>query len=153
MRNKIIVFALSIALLMGIGIPVHAEETPAQLTISTVEEFIAFAENCRQDSYSQGLTVTLENNINLEGFDFNPIPIFSGSFEGNGHTISGVSVESDGSFHSINLPPYMYATIRGRVSNGTGLNFEVYDNRVDIRTRSYSAGVWYTDYNYSIPLV
>lgn len=64
-----------------------------------------------------------------------------------------VSVESDGSFHSINLPPYMYATIRGRVSNGTGLNFEVYDNRVDIRTRSYSAGVWYTDYNYSIPLV
>lgn len=64
-----------------------------------------------------------------------------------------VSVESDGSFHSINLPPYMYSTIRGRVSNGTGLNFEVYDNRVDIRTRSYSAGVWYTDYNYSIPLV
>lgn len=64
-----------------------------------------------------------------------------------------VSVESDGSFHSINLPPYMYATIRGRVSNGTGLIFEVYDNRVDIRTRSYSAGVWYTDYNYSIPLV
>ena len=45
MRNKIIVFTLTIALLMGIGIPVHAEETPAQLTISTVEEFIAFAEN------------------------------------------------------------------------------------------------------------
>lgn len=63
------------------------------------------------------------------------------------------SVESYGSFHSINLPTYMYMTIRGRIANGTGLNFEVYDNRVDIRTRSYSAGVWYTDYNYSIPLV
>lgn len=64
-----------------------------------------------------------------------------------------LTVESDGSFHSINLPPYMYATIRGRISNGTGLNFEVYDNRVDIRTRSYSAGIWYTDYYYSIPII
>ena len=68
-------------------------------------------------------------------------------------TYNYVSVESDGSFHSINLPSYMYMTIRGRIANGTGLNFEVYDNRVDIRARSYSAGVWYTDYNYSIPLV
>ena len=63
------------------------------------------------------------------------------------------SVESDGSFHSINLPTYMYATIRGRVSNGTGMQFEVYDDSVLIRTRSYSAGVWYTDYVYEIELV
>ena len=64
-----------------------------------------------------------------------------------------VSVESDGSFHSINLPSYMYMTIRGRIANGTGFQFEVYDDRVEIRARSYSAGVWYTDYNSSIPLV
>lgn len=68
-------------------------------------------------------------------------------------TYGYASVESDGSFHSINLPSYMYMTIRGRISNGTGFNFEVYEDRVDIRARSYSAGVWYTDYNYSIPLV
>ncbi len=64
-----------------------------------------------------------------------------------------ISVESDGSFHSINLPPYMYMTIRGRIANGTGFQIEVYDDRVEIRARSYSAGVWYTDYNCSIPLV
>lgn len=64
-----------------------------------------------------------------------------------------ISVESDGSFHSINLPSYMYMTIRGRIANGTGLNFEVYDNEVVIRARSYSAGVWYTDYNYTIELL
>ncbi len=64
-----------------------------------------------------------------------------------------VSVESDGSFHSINLPSYMYMTIRGRIANGTGFQFEVYDDRVEIRARSYSAGVWYTDYNNTIPLV
>ncbi|MBQ8782348.1 MAG: metallophosphoesterase [Clostridia bacterium] len=64
-----------------------------------------------------------------------------------------VSVESDGSFHSVNLPSYMYLSIRGRIANGTGLNFEVYDDEVVIRARSYSAGVWYTDYNYTIELV
>ena len=64
-----------------------------------------------------------------------------------------VSVESDGSFHSINLPQYMYMTLRGRIANGTGFNFEVYEDEVIIRGRSYSAGVWYSDYNRTIELV
>lgn len=68
-------------------------------------------------------------------------------------TYGYVSVESDGSFHSVNLPSYMYMTIRGRIANGTGCQFEVYEDKVEIRSRSYSAGVWYTDYNYTIPLV
>ena len=64
-----------------------------------------------------------------------------------------VSVESDGSFHSVNLPSYMYLTIRGRIANGTGFTFEVYENEVILRARSFSAGVWYTDYNWTIELV
>ena len=83
----------------------------------------------------------------------------------NGHIHSGFSkesdtlrtgyltVEHDGSFHSINLPSYMYVTSRGCIANGTGLNFEVYDNKVVIRGRSYSSGVWYTKYTWEIPLV
>ncbi len=63
------------------------------------------------------------------------------------------SVESDGSFHSVNLPSYMYLTGRGRIANGTGFTFEVYENEVVIRARSFSAGVWYTDYNWTIDLV
>lgn len=68
-------------------------------------------------------------------------------------TYGYVSVESDGSFHSVNLPSYMYMTIRGCIANGTGCQFEVYDDRVEIRSRSYSAGAWYTDYNFTLPLV
>ena len=63
------------------------------------------------------------------------------------------SVESDGSFHSINLPSYMYMTGRGRIANGTGYAFEVYDDEVVIRARSFSAGVWYSDYSWTIDLV
>ncbi len=73
--------------------------------------------------------------------------------ESQKHVYGYVSVESDGSFHSINLPRYMYMTMRGRIANGTGFNFEVYDDEVVIRARSYSAGVWYTDYNWTIDLV
>ncbi len=80
--------------------------------------------------------------------------IHSGFSKESQEEINGfVSVESDGSFHSINLPSYMYMTIRGRIANGTGYQLEVYDDRVEVRARSYSAGVWYTDYNTSIPLV
>lgn len=79
--------------------------------------------------------------------------IHSGFSKESQEKINGyVSVESDGSFHSINLPSYMYMTIRGRIANGTGYQLEVYDDRVEIRARSYSAGVWYTDYNTSIPI-
>lgn len=73
--------------------------------------------------------------------------------EGYEDTYDYVSVESDGSFHSVNLPSYMYMTIRGRIANGTGFNFEVYEDEVIIRGRSYSAGVWYSDYNWTIELV
>ncbi len=63
------------------------------------------------------------------------------------------SVESDGSFHSINLPAYTYFNARGQVLNGNGFNFEVYNDEVIIRARSYTSDVWYTSYEYVIPLV
>lgn len=66
---------------------------------------------------------------------------------------SYTSVESDGSFHSINLPAYTYFNARGQVLNGNGFNFEVYDDEVIIRARSYTSDVWYTQYEYVIPLV
>lgn len=62
------------------------------------------------------------------------------------------SVESDGSFHSINLPSFMYMGIRGRVMNGCGYTLEVYEDEVLIRARSFTSGIWYTDYDVTIPL-
>lgn len=63
------------------------------------------------------------------------------------------SIESDGSFHSVNLPSLMYFNIRGELLSGKGFQFEVYDNYVLIRQRSYSGGVWYTFDEYKIELV
>ena len=63
------------------------------------------------------------------------------------------SVESYGSFHSVNLPSYMYPTSRGNFMNGNGYSIEVYENEVVLRARNFIAGVWLTDYDVTIPLV
>ncbi len=63
------------------------------------------------------------------------------------------SVETHGNVTSINLPSYMYPGIKGSVSNGNGFVFEVYDDEVIIRARSFTGGAWLTNYCYNIPLV
>ena len=95
MFKRFISIALCLVLLLGIALPVCAEETEEQpeiavveFKITTAEDFVAFAENCRLDSYSQNLAVTLEKDIDLSGVSFESVPIFSGSFDGGGHTIT-----------------------------------------------------------------
>lgn len=67
------------------------------VSISDAEEFLAFAENCRIDSYSKNLRVSLDADISLSGREFFGVPIFCGTFDGGGHTISGFSVHGSAS--------------------------------------------------------
>ena len=60
------------------------------------------------------------------------------------------SIEHDGSFCSVNLPSYMYPAVLGRGLNGQGFVFEVYADKVIIRARSFSAGVWLTNYEETV---
>ena len=79
-----------------------SEENPVRyLSISTPEEFLKFAQDCRIDSYSQNLEVSLEADIDLGGTAFSGIPIFCGTFRGKAHTVSGVSITSDGSYQGL----------------------------------------------------
>ena len=75
---------------------VEAQPEPEVVSISTVEEFTAFAEQCYLDSWSVGKWVILEQDIDLSDVDFEMIPIFAGTFDGNGHTISGFHSVGDG---------------------------------------------------------
>lgn len=85
------------AVLMLSAVPFAFAEETVDLTITNAEEFLRFAENCRLDSYSQGLTVALDADIDLTGTDFSGIPIFCGSFLGNGHAIFGLAITVSGS--------------------------------------------------------
>lgn len=63
------------------------------------------------------------------------------------------SIENYGSFHSINLPCYMFGSLKGNISRGTGYQFEVYSDKVVIRARNYSDGIWYPMYDNTFDLI
>lgn len=116
---RVIAMLLAGVLILGIVSMVFAEEMDHVLTIKTPEEFLTFAENCRLDSYSQDLTVQLTEDIDLSGRDFEGIPIFCGSFYGNGHTVSGLSITGEGSFQGLFRYLTETAVVDGLTVSGT----------------------------------
>ncbi|MDL2258211.1 hypothetical protein LJC42_03505 [Eubacteriales bacterium OttesenSCG-928-K08] len=74
-----------------------AEETKPALYISSADEFLVFAENCTLDAYSEGLSVYLTSDIDLGAFEFAGVPLFCGNFNGQGHSIKGVTLSQFGS--------------------------------------------------------
>ncbi len=65
--------------------------------INTLEELAAFSRNCVSESYSAGKVFILGQDMDLQGADFDPIPVFAGTFDGNHHSIIGLSVTKAGS--------------------------------------------------------
>ena len=66
--------------------------------VSTAEDMINLAKNCRLDTWSRDKNVVLKDDIILDGSGFKYIPIFGGIFDGQGHTISGVTVSDAESY-------------------------------------------------------
>ena len=91
--------------------PVLAESDT--ITISNTDDFIRFAKNCTLDSWSQGKTVNLTCDIDMSDAEFSPVPTFGGTFNGNGHTISGVFISKSGS----DLGLFRYIQQSGSVTN------------------------------------
>lgn len=101
MKNKRIFAALTAgAMCLSLLAPIRVVAGAASsntISISTAEELLDFAESCSLDSRSKGKTVTLAADIDLGYGEFAPIPIFGGTFNGNGHTISGLKITAAGS--------------------------------------------------------
>ena len=79
---------------------VFAQEADGNtIHIKTQDDLKELAENCRLDTWSQGKTVILDNNLTLDetADEFLPIPTFGGTFEGNHHSISGLSLDEEDS--------------------------------------------------------
>lgn len=65
--------------------PVWASDA-APISIASQEDWDTFVKNCKLDTWSKGKSFRLDTDLDLGG-KFEPVPIFSGSFDGNGHTI------------------------------------------------------------------
>ncbi len=101
MTKRIQAFALSLLLLLTLAAPALAAEPEAPekpvYKIYHTKDFLTFSQDCRLDSFSQDLTVELLGDVDLTETNFSGIPIFCGTFEGNGHTIRGLNIAADGS--------------------------------------------------------
>ena len=86
------------ALLLTLTAPAWgASENGETVIIWTGEEFADFSRRCSLDTWSQGKTVVLKADIDLKGISFSPIPSFGGSFDGQGHRVTGFTLTGAGS--------------------------------------------------------
>ena len=92
--------ALSAVLLLLTAAP-SAWAAENTITIETAQDLAELSKNCSLDSWSQGKTVLLAGDIDLTGTDFRPIPTFGGTFDGQGHTISGLLVTGNGNVQGL----------------------------------------------------
>ena len=112
MKRRSLSLLLTAALLLSLALPcAYAQEET--LHISTAQELKDFAVNCTLVEYSQGLQVKLDADIDLEGRPFSPIPSFSGSFDGGGHTIKNFVLATDGSHQGF----FRYLQAGGSIKN------------------------------------
>lgn len=70
-------------------------DDPTIIYIGSAEQLRTFSANCVSDAYSKGKTFLLTKDIDLTDADFEPIPLFCGHFDGQGHTVSGFSLSCD----------------------------------------------------------
>ena len=92
MKKTVKTLALLLSLVLLTGLVPSAYASQKTVRISTADELAALSADCVLDSYSKELTVVIENDIDLTGTGFEPIPLFGGRLEGGGHTISGLEV-------------------------------------------------------------
>ena len=88
-------------------------QTSADVVIRTAADFERFAKNCSQERYSRGKVFSLEADLDLTGCSFTPVPVFAGIFRGNGHRITGMSLEQPGS----NMGLFRYVEVRAVVQD------------------------------------
>ena len=71
------------------------------ISVRTAEDLLELSRKCMLDSWSQGKIVTLEADVDLTGAEFEPIPTFGGTFRGQDHRISGLSLTGSGNVRGV----------------------------------------------------
>lgn len=83
--------------------------------IHDTEELYRLSEQCRTESFSTGKFFYLENDLDISEYEDLFIPFMDGTFNGNGHKITGVSLEKEMSDYGL----FRYVGVNGTVQNLT----------------------------------
>ena len=121
MNKRFMVFVslvLTLSLLCSLCPAALAEEDDS-IRIRTVQDLTALAENCSLDTWSDGKKIVLDADLSLSGVNFQPIPIFNGEFDGNGHEILDLSLDAPQSPCGLFLETGKDANIHDLTVSGT----------------------------------
>lgn len=119
----LLALALSLVLSLSLSLPALAAGEDGIIYIHTAKDLCALSDSCAYDAWSRGKTVLLTADISLRGVDFEPIASFSGTFNGGGHTISGLtltdSLSPAGLFLTLERGAFVHALkVEGQVAPG-----------------------------------
>ena len=123
LSSRLLALALSLVLSLSLSLPALAAGEDGIIYIHTAKDLCAFSDSCAYDAWSRGKTVLLTADISLRGVDFEPIASFSGTFNGGGHTISGLtltdSLSPAGLFLTLERGAFVHALkVEGQVAPG-----------------------------------
>ena len=117
-NRRILSLLLALVLVGTLAAPVLAADSDV-VHIQTSQDLVSLSRSCSVDSWSVGKTVYLDADIDLAGSEFQPIPIFRGTFDGQGHTISGFSLSGSGNDRGFFRYVQPGATIQNLTVKGT----------------------------------
>lgn len=118
--TRLAALALSAVLLTALVLPYPVlAADPSTIVIRSAEELADFSRSCALDTWSQGKTVVLAADIDLSGTDFTPVPTFGGTFDGGGHTVSGLALSEGTSYQGLFRYIQEGGVVRGLHVEGT----------------------------------
>ena len=91
--SVVLLFTIITSIFLSTLAPLVSYAEEETIYISNKAELMEFAKSCSLDSWSRGKSFVLSADISLDGEAFKPIPSFSGTFDGQGHTISGLNID------------------------------------------------------------
>ena len=120
MKRWIAALLCALLLLSVSGAALAAEpDTADTIRISTAEDLLELAARCTSDAWSEGKTIVLTRDISLTGHEFTPIPLLSGTFDGRGHSILGISLDGNASTQGLFRMVLKTGVVKGLTVSGT----------------------------------
>ncbi len=137
------------------GLENNTDDTAKTVSIETPSQLLAFAQEVNGGNTYEGYTISLADDMDLAGMDWTPIGndnnlagssvdlnsnkpvdgavVFSGSFNGNGHTISNFTLNADD--NNVGFFGAVYSPVDSTIEN------VVFDNATVIGTNSQAVGI------------
>ena len=97
------------------GIVSLAEETGSVITIASAEDLVLLADSGKTEKFSTGKTFVMTEDVDLSEYENMFIPIMDGTFDGGGHTITGIRLQEEMSDYGF----FRYVGPNGTVANLT----------------------------------